>query len=265
MRLEDVAARVGVVPSTLSRIETGQAPTKLQYLAVMIDLYCVDDQAQREHLADLACDGQSMNWWANCSHLLPAGAGKYLDLEAAASCAQCYSIHAIPGLLQTRKYASACLRTARPELTVDQVHKLGTRQLRRQELARNRRCRLHLIIDESALLRSVGARVMADQLRHLAAVGADAALILQVAELASAVPVLSPSFAVLSFSDPTDPDFACGLGIGGQAVTTRRRADVQAAHATFAILANSAASPEHSMTLIENTAAHWERQASHDN
>lgn len=32
LRLEDVAAKLEVAPSTLSRIETGKAPTKMSYL-----------------------------------------------------------------------------------------------------------------------------------------------------------------------------------------------------------------------------------------
>ena len=43
LRLEDVAARLGVVPSTLCRIGTGKAPAKAEYLALMLDTYGIDD------------------------------------------------------------------------------------------------------------------------------------------------------------------------------------------------------------------------------
>src|SRR6202000_1988915 len=38
-KLEEVAAELGVAPSTLSRIETGKAPTKSAYLNQMLEMY----------------------------------------------------------------------------------------------------------------------------------------------------------------------------------------------------------------------------------
>ena len=43
LRLEEVAGQLGVAPSTLSRIETGKAPTRTSYLALLLNLYGVDD------------------------------------------------------------------------------------------------------------------------------------------------------------------------------------------------------------------------------
>lgn len=264
LRLEDVASRLDVVPSTLSRIETGKAPTKPSYLTAMLDLFEVDDEAQRDRLTELALDGERKNWWADCSPLLPADAGHYLNLEAAASHVRLYAAHSIPSLLQTRSYAAAYLRATRPELTADQLRKLTALQLRRQEQACVDEHRLHLIIDESALLRSIGTRTMVSQLRRLADIATDCAVRLQVAELARTRPVLTPDFAVLSFADPANADVVCGSGVGGQVVITRRKADVQSAHAAFTALARIAASPDDSATLIENTIAYWERQIDYD-
>ena len=42
-KLEEVAAQLGVAPSTLSRIETGKAPTKSAYLNQMLETYGVTD------------------------------------------------------------------------------------------------------------------------------------------------------------------------------------------------------------------------------
>src|ERR1700722_20955783 len=72
LRLEDVAACLGVAPSTLSRIECGKAPTRTSYLTVMLDLYGIDDPQQRKHLTDLAREGQRKGWWTAPGNLLPA-------------------------------------------------------------------------------------------------------------------------------------------------------------------------------------------------
>lgn len=80
LRLEDVAARLDLAPSTLSRMETGQAPVKDAYLLVMLGLYRVEDQAKRVQLAKLARDGRREGWHDGYRELLPAGVSHYLDL-----------------------------------------------------------------------------------------------------------------------------------------------------------------------------------------
>src|SRR5579872_613976 len=41
LKLEEVADKLGLAASTLSRIETGKAPTRTAYLSAMLDLYGV--------------------------------------------------------------------------------------------------------------------------------------------------------------------------------------------------------------------------------
>lgn len=145
LRLEDVAANLGVVPSTLSRIETGKAPTRRVYLASMLAMYGVDDPDQTRLLASLARDGGREEWWAVYADLLPDGVGRYMGIEAAASLVRSYATQIVPALLQTRDYASAACRAARPGLTADQARALGTVTMRRREIVRDNLARLHLL------------------------------------------------------------------------------------------------------------------------
>ena len=180
LRLEDVAARLDLAPSTISRIETGHAPTRTSYLAVMLDLYHITDAHQRRMLADLAREGQRKRWHAEYRDLLPAGTDHYLDLETAASQICGYSPQAIPDLLQTQDYAAAACHATRPDLTPEQARQLATLQIQRQQHGQNDKRELHLIIDESALLRMIGTpSVMARQLRHLLAFTVDQLVTLQ--------------------------------------------------------------------------------------
>ena len=265
LRLEDVAAELAVVPSTMSRIETGRAPVRAAFLAVMLDLYNVDDPSERERLTSLARDGRHASWHDDYRPLLPAGASHYLDLETAAQQLRSYSVHAIPGLIQTRAYAAAVILAARPGLTRSQLRHLVTLQARRQELFRAAGHRLHLIFDESALRRSFGgAEIMAGQLSYLLALTTDPDITMQVAELARPRPVLTTPFTILSFADPASPDTACTTGIGGQIATTTNPAALRALHATFTALTGNAAAADDAATLIKDTTAHWERQAHQD-
>lgn len=131
LRLEDVATALDVVPSTLSRIETGKAPTRISYLTGMFAMYGVDDPEVRQTLEGLARDDGRESWWAAFADLLPDGARRYFGLESAASLIRCYSVQVVPDLLQTRDYAAAACRAARPGLAGDQVRTLVTATMRR--------------------------------------------------------------------------------------------------------------------------------------
>jgi transcriptional regulator with XRE-family HTH domain len=167
LRLEDAAAELSVAPSTLSRIETGQAPARTSYVRMLLDRYGVTGDAELRQLTDWAREGQRKGWWADYAHLLPVGAGTYLGLEAAASAIRTFAVQIVPGLLQTGDYAAAVSSTARSDLSPDAARSLAAVTLRRPDFLRG--ChRVHAIIDESALLRSVGtASIMAAQLAHL--------------------------------------------------------------------------------------------------
>jgi transcriptional regulator with XRE-family HTH domain len=267
LRLEDVAGKLDVAPSTLSRIENGMSPVRTSYVAVLLDVYRVSDQAERRRLTDLAREGQRKGWWDACADLLSAETGQYLDLEATARQVLSYSGHVVPGLLQVPEYAEAAFLAARPGLSAEEARSLTGVQMQRRELVRrNRRLHLHLIFDESALLRPVGgAEVLAGQLRRLAEQGASLNATVQVVGLGCAGQPVSPAFTVLGLSEPQQSDVACVAGLGGQVAFAKRRADVRAARDAFDALAHAAMSPADSLSLIERTAAQWKRQGSDGN
>lgn len=242
LRIEDVATRLEVAPSTLSRIETGKAPARASYLATMLTLYGIDDAGQRKELEDLAWEGRRKSWWAGSEELLPLGFGRYLDLETAASHLWSFSAQAIPGLLQTEHYAAAICRINRPGLTTDQLHALITLQARRQDavLCSGGRC-LDMILDESVLVRSVGsARVMAQQREHLFAIAAHPSVTLRVVELSTIQRVLSSSFTILRLAGPASYDMACRADDNAQVTFTGDAARLRALHETFDALRQTA-------------------------
>jgi transcriptional regulator with XRE-family HTH domain len=240
LRLEDVAERLGVAPSTLSRIENGKAPTRTSYLTLMMDLYAVNDQDQRRLLADMAREGLRKEWWTEFAELVPPGTGHIIGLEAAASQIRTYAVQTVPGLLQTPDYAAAVHRATKPGIGAEQVRALVKIQMRRQELLRRDGFALHAVIDESAMLRTIGsAGVMAAQLDRLAA---SPAVTIGVVRLSTAQPVLSPAFALLSFPDPADCDLACTIGTDGQIIAASRDRHAGAVVSAFTALARSAVS-----------------------
>ena len=273
LRLEEVAARLGVVPSTLSRIETGKAPTRVGYLSIMLDLYGVTDPAHRQTLADLAREGHGKGWWAEYEDVLPAGGGTYLGLESAARSVLAFAAQAVPGLLQTPDYARAMVAAARPELTPVQADRLVTAQLRRQQvLGDGEPGGFRFVLDESVLVRRLGsAAIMRGQLERVAELAAHPAVVLQVLSLATADrPLPAGPFAVLTFTGPAgagpagagpagagpadiqpgDSDVVCAEGIRGQFLLADRDADVRPARQTFDALSRCALAPQRSADLV---------------
>ena len=106
LKLEEVAEELSLAPSTLSRIETGKAPTKSAYLIAMLDMYKVDDPGVRKVLIDMAREGHRKGWWSIYDDVLPSGFDIYVGLEAEASGLRSYETDVVHGLLQTTEYAA---------------------------------------------------------------------------------------------------------------------------------------------------------------
>lgn len=250
LRLEDVAARLDVAPSTVCRIETGKAPTRTSYLAVMLDMYGIDDPAERTLMVSMAREGRCKDWWAGCNDLLPSGVGSFLGLESAASEVRIFASDVIPGLVQTRGYAAAALAASRHGLTGNQVKQLIALQSCRQQLL-DRGTDVHLVLDEAVLRRTIGTPgVMTEQLQNLLAVGARSRVRLEVLGLATPRVVVTGSFTVLSFADSADTDLAYFSGVKRRVVRQEGEAEVQATRAGFDQLSGAALSPSESADLI---------------
>jgi transcriptional regulator with XRE-family HTH domain len=100
---------------------------------------------------------------------LPSWFRPYAEVERMATQLRLFEHSLVPGLLQTPDYARAVLAT-RPDVTQDELSELVASRLDRQQvLVRDRPPRLWVVLDEGVLHRQVGgARVMQDQLLHLA-------------------------------------------------------------------------------------------------
>jgi transcriptional regulator with XRE-family HTH domain len=82
LKLEEVAEKLGLAPSTLSRIETGKAPTKTAYLAAMLEMYNVEDPGIRKVLVDMAREGHRKGWRSIYDDVLPSGFDIYVRTDS---------------------------------------------------------------------------------------------------------------------------------------------------------------------------------------
>ncbi len=253
LKLEEVAERLGLAPSTLSRIETGKAPTKSAYLSALLDQYQVDDPGVRKVLVDMAREGHRKGWWSIYDDVLPSGFDIYVGLEAEASGLRSYETDVVHGLLQTTDYALAVLRELRPRDTEEQLQRVVDLRMQRQRLLdQDPPLDLWLILDEGAIRRNVGgSAVMRRQLEQLVQASRWSNVTLQILSFASGAHAgLTGPFAILEFPERTDSDVAYTESVGGMIYLEKDR-EVRACVEAFDRMRAAALSPVASVELIQ--------------
>jgi transcriptional regulator with XRE-family HTH domain len=256
LKLEEVAERLGLAPSTLSRIETGKAPTKSAYLTAMLEMYQVSDPGARKVLVDMAREGHRKGWWSIYDDVLPSGFDIYVGLEAEASGLRSYETDVVHGLLQTTDYAVAVLRELRPRDNQEQIERVVDLRMERQRLLdQDPPLDLWLIMDEGAIRRNIGGpAVMRNQLEHLIQASRWTNVTMQILAFeAGAHAGLVGPFSILEFPERTDSDVAYTESVGGMIYLEKDR-EVRACAEAFDRMRAAALSPAASVELIQRVA-----------
>jgi transcriptional regulator with XRE-family HTH domain len=256
LKLEEVAGELGVAPSTLSRIETGKAPTKSAYLNQMLEMYGVVDPQQRQVLVDMAREGHRKGWWAAYDDVLPSGFDIFVGLEAETTGIRSYEISVVHGLLQTQEYARAVLREVRPRQTSEQVERqVDLRMARQRRLEDEPALDLWVILDEAVIRRTVGGPVvMRAQLAQLLEAAGRPGMTLQVLPFESGAHAgITGPFSILEFAERTDSRVAHVESVAGF-LYLEKEWEVRACEDAFDRLRAAALSPGGSADLIEKEA-----------
>ncbi|RVU23810.1 XRE family transcriptional regulator [Streptomyces antnestii] len=254
----ETARLVGWHQSKVSRIETGRSGVKPADVRLLLDAFEVSDDALRDLLVSLAGseDGGGRHWWHAYRSLLPPAYRDFISLEAQACRVRTVETSVVPGLLQTPDYARAVTRAAVGGLPDGQVDALVEVRIARQDVLRSPSpVRLSAVLDEAVLRRRVGGpRVMAEQLRHLAAVARLPHVRLQVLPFASGEHVgLTGPFVVFSFPNTSDLDVVV-LDHLTSSLYLERKEDLKAYTDAFTSLQRHALSPEDSLDFIAGIA-----------
>ena len=255
-KLDEAADKLGLAASTLSRIETGKAPTRTAYLTAMFDMYGVVDPGQRQVLLEMAREGHRKGWWAVYDDVLPTGFDVYVGLEAEAAGLRVFEDQVVHGLLQTEEYARTVMTTVRRRQQPRAIDRAVELRMERQKvLTREDPMQLWCILDEPVISRMIGGRdVMRAQLAHLLEVSQWPNVTLQVLPLASGVhPALNGPFCILEFPERSDPEVVYTEGVAGHAYL-ERDGDVRVCAEVFDLLRAAAASPADTVEFISAVA-----------
>jgi transcriptional regulator with XRE-family HTH domain len=166
---ERAADAIRASDSKISRLELGRTGFKPRDITDLLALYGVSDENECATLLAMARQANTQGWWHAYSDVIPGWLEPYLGLEAAASLIRSYEAHFVPGLLQTRDYARALIRSGLDDLSDVQVERRVDLRMRRQQLLHQPAPpRLWAVIDEAALRRPIGGvATMRAQLRQL--------------------------------------------------------------------------------------------------
>ncbi|WP_131770950.1 helix-turn-helix domain-containing protein [Candidatus Protofrankia californiensis] len=198
---------------TIRRMEKAEVGLKLNNVRGLLVLYGVTDPHEIDAFLGLARDANKPGWWHTYSDVLPAWFRVYVGLEEAASLIRSYEPQAVPGLLQTRDYARALTEAGFPNAPAEEIERRVNLRMTRQELlTRPNAPRLWVVLEETALRRTVGGPdVMAAQLDHLVTASSLPNVTIQVMPFAAGPhPAIYGAFHLLRFPVAELPDIVYG-------------------------------------------------------
>ncbi|OLZ71626.1 transcriptional regulator [Streptomyces sp. IMTB 2501] len=205
MTAEEVAERLLVSQSKISRLENGRRSISQRDVRDLCGVYEVEDQRIVDSLMEMARDSRQQGWWHTFGDI-PYSV--YIGLETDAESLRVYEPQLVTGLLQTHAYAEALVQGALPETSTNEIEKRVQVRMRRQEriTAEGNPLRLWVVLDEAALRRVVGSKlVMREQLDHLIEMSQLPHVTVQVLPFeVGAHPGLNGQYAILEFTDAAD-------------------------------------------------------------
>jgi len=249
----EVAKRMGMSPSKISRIETGNSGLQIEDVAALLGLYQVP-ASTRDELLDLVRRSEERGWWTRQPGL-PQLWRSLIDFEAKATRVQNYEALVVPGLLQTAEYARALIDGVAPTVSEAELDNLVAARMARQTvLTRASAPHFFAVVDEGALRRPVGGPgVMHRQLHHLLGVAEQPHVTVRVVPLAAGAHAgLRGPFVILEFADDPALVFIENHGTG---LFLEEETDLAAYRLALGNILHKALAPAATAELITQVAA----------
>ncbi|AXK34580.1 XRE family transcriptional regulator [Streptomyces armeniacus] len=259
MTAEEVADRLLVSQSKISRLENGRRSISQRDVRDLCGVYEVEDHRIVDSLMQMAKESRQQGWWHAFGDI-PYSV--YIGLETDAASLRVYEPQVVPGLLQTPAYAEAVIAGALPEASAADVEKRVQVRMRRQDRITDSRhpLRLWAVLDESALRRAVGgAQTMVEQLEHLLEMSRQPHVTIQVMPFAmGAHPGVNGQYAILEFPDASDSTVIYLEGVTSDLYLEKSN-DVQSYSVMYEHLRAQALNADQTREFVENVAKEYTR------
>ncbi|MFP8941818.1 helix-turn-helix domain-containing protein [Streptomyces fenghuangensis] len=209
LRREEAAKVLHVASATIRRMETAEVALKIPYVRLLLEAYGVAGRDAETFVA-LAEEANRPGWWQRFRDVLPDWFSVHVSLESSARVIRAYEPHVVPGLLQTEEYARHILRKGAVGRAVkgEVERHVALRMERQRLLTRADAPRLWVLVEETALRRSVGPpQVMRAQVDRLLEEAERPNVTLQITEFSSGFhPGTYGPFVLFRFGLPELPD-----------------------------------------------------------
>ncbi len=259
MTAEEVASRLLVSQSKISRLENGRRSISQRDVRDLCGVYGVEDNRVVDSLMQMAKESRQQGWWHAFGDV-PYSV--YIGLETDAASIRVYESLVVPGLLQTPEYARAVIEGMWPEATQSEVDKRVQVRLKRQERITDSEhpVRYWVVLDEAALRRVAGDEsIMSAQLEHLVDRSAMPHVTLQVLPYTmGAHPGMYGKFAILEFEDASDTTVVYLEGVTSDLYLEKPN-EVHDYSMMYEHLRALALGPEQSRQFIEGVAREYGR------
>ncbi|MDT7839345.1 helix-turn-helix domain-containing protein [Streptomyces justiciae] len=259
MTAEEVAERLLVSQSKISRLENGRRSISQRDVRDLCGVYEVEDHRIVDSLMQMAKDSRQQGWWHSFGDI-PYSV--YIGLETDAASLRVYDPQVVPGLLQTRTYAESLISGALPEATPTDIDKRVQVRVRRQERisAADNPLRLWAVLDEATLRREVGNKqVMIEQLEHLIEMSQLPHVTVQLIPFTmGAHPGVSGQYAILEFPDAADSSVVYIEGVTSDLYLEKAQ-DVQQYSVMYEHLRAQALNADQSRDFISKVAKEYAR------
>ncbi|RII15316.1 Helix-turn-helix domain protein [Streptomyces sp. YIM 130001] len=259
MTAEEVAERLLVSQSKISRLENGRRSISQRDVRDLCGVYEVEDHRIVDSLMQMAKDSRQQGWWHAFGDI-PYSV--YIGLETDAESLRVYEPQVVPGLLQTRAYAEALITGALPETATTDIEKRVQVRVRRQERinAEDSPLRLWAVLDEATLRRAVGGKqAMIEQLEHLEAMSQLPHVTIQVMPFSmGAHPGVNGQYAILEFPDAADSSVVYIEGVTSDLYLEKAN-DVQKYSVMYEHLRAQALNVDQTRQFISDTAKDYAR------
>jgi hypothetical protein len=257
-----VAKALGWSPAKISRYELGHGNFPVDEVEKLLNFYGVTEPRRAQLLA-LAEEANQRGWWEDHDYAdaINPGLREVIGLEAEAASMAIWEMVAVPGLLQTEEYARQIMslyQGVAPTAPSILEKRVRVRMKRQNVLTRDPPLELSVVLDESALMRTIGGHdVMYAQLRRLVDLSQLPNVKLRVLRLGDAPPVVAGSFQIYGFS-PIDETGRLSDVVGAESVHdhlyVEGETDTYLHHLFFQAFTDAALSFTESRDLILETA-----------
>ncbi|WP_442916414.1 helix-turn-helix domain-containing protein [Lentzea sp. DG1S-22] len=197
---DSVAEALDWSTSKVIRIEQGRSGISVTDLRALLLHYGITEPARVDELVSLARATKRPAWMTKYRGL-PKGFAQFIELESVAIRCRYVQTSLVPGMLQTRDYATAVVVAGGGSEEV--VRRSVDIRMHRQDLLGANGPEMFFIIDESVLHRVIGnVEVMREQLGHIRDLAATDQITVQVVPFAAGThPAMKGSYSILEINE----------------------------------------------------------------